>query len=229
LAWYERIGVSICQGWGMTETNACGTTQTPYRSDKRECIGRVLHGMDIRIGEEQEILIKGNAMFLEYYKQPELNAEVFTEDGYFRTGDQGVIDKDGYYRIIGRIKDIFKTDKGKYVAPAPIEAAMAKSTLLEQICVVGSNLPQPVALVVLDESARTLDKTETEASLTELLDEINSDLENHEKMTAIIVLSEPWTVESGLITPTLKIRRQAIEKQFESVYKTKLSSKVVWI
>ena len=228
LAWYESIGVNISQGWGMTETAATGTSQAPYRSDKRDSIGRSLHGQDIRIGDEQEIQIKSDSVFTEYYKQPELNAEVFTEDGYFKTGDQGVMDADGYIKIIGRIKDIFKTDKGKYVAPAPIEAKLAKCVLLEQICVVGTNLPQPLVLAVPDPSVADMDKSDVNNQLEALIKEMNSELENHERLDGIILMREPWTVENGLITPTLKIKRQVIEKRFEEVYSERLTAKVVW-
>ncbi|WP_416307345.1 AMP-binding protein [Neptunicella sp. SCSIO 80796] len=228
LAWYERLGINISQGWGMSETNAAGTTQVPYRSDKRTSIGRPLLNMDIRIGDNQEIQVKSDCLMREYYKQPALTAEAFTRDGYFRTGDQGVRDEDGYIHIIGRLKDIFKTAKGKYVAPAPIEAALAKSVLFDQLCVVGINLSQPVVLAVLSDIGKNQSRQSVENELIQLLDKINTTLEKHEKLDGIWILQEAWTVENEMITPTLKIRRQNIEKRFESLYSQPLPSKVSW-
>lgn len=229
LAWYESVGINLSQAWGMTETSAAGTIQTPYRSEKRETIGYPIQGVELRIGDEQEIQVKGPCIFKEYYKQPELNAEVFTEDGFFRTGDQGEQDSEGYVRIIGRLKDIFKTDKGKYVAPAPIEAVLGKAVVLDQLCVVGTNLPQPLVLAVLDENALANNSREQVASeLETLLNEVNNTLEKHERLSGILILNEPWTVENGLVTPTLKVKRQVVEKRFFDLYQQPLASKVNW-
>lgn len=228
LEWYESIGIQISQGWGMTETNAAGTTQAPYRSDKRDSIGKPILNADIRLGDDQEIQIKSHFLMREYYKQPELTAQTFTEDGYFRTGDQGMQDADGYIYIVGRLKDIFKTAKGKYVVPGPIEANLAKCTLLEQICVVGSNLKQPVVLAILDEHARTMAKEKVQMELEALLTVVNSQLDKHERLDGLWILKEPWTVENDMMTPTMKIRRQQIEKHYQSVYEQPMQNKINW-
>lgn len=229
LHWYEQIGINIGQGWGMTETGASGTAQLPYRSEKRETIGKPCYGMDVRIGEADEIQVKSDFLFTEYYLQPDVTADAFTEDGYFKTGDQGAMDSEGYIKIVGRLKDIFKTDKGKYVAPAPIESKLAKSNLIDQCCIIGNNLPQPLVLVVLDESSTGMSKAEIERNLSGLLDEVNKEVEKHERMSSMLILPEPWTVESGLITPTLKIKRQVIEKHFHDLCQQAYSNKIEWI
>ncbi|MBC3765461.1 AMP-binding protein [Neptunicella marina] len=228
IGWYENLDINICQGWGMTETNAAGTTQLPYRSDKRATIGLPLPNIDIRIGEEQEIQIKGNCLMKAYYKQPEQTAKVFTEDGYFRTGDQGEIDSEGYIRIIGRLKDIFKTAKGKYVAPAPIEGTLSHCDIIDQLCVVGTNLKQPVALVVLNDAGQSLSSEQVSDRLQLQLQEVNQHLPKHEKLDGMWIVNEPWTVENELLTPTLKIRRQNIEKYYASLYAQPLPEKISW-
>ncbi|MDN4502781.1 AMP-binding protein [Alteromonadaceae bacterium BrNp21-10] len=228
LSWYETLDINIAQGWGMSETNAAGTTQLPYRSDKRNTIGKALDGATIRIGDDNEIQIKGDFLLKEYYLEPEKTKAAFTDDGYFKTGDQGKMDDEGYIQIIGRIKDIFKTSKGKYVVPAPIEAVLAKCTLLEQICVVGNNLKQPVVLAVLSESAENIPKEKISRTLEALLDEVNQDLDKHEKLDGMWILNTPWTPENELMTPTLKIRRQHIEKHLQAIYEQPLNQRISW-
>lgn len=228
LEWYMTLDINISQGWGMTETNAVGTTQTPFRADKAVSIGKSLPNVDLRIAEEQELQIKSNCVMTGYYKQPELSDEVFTPDGYFKTGDQARIDEDGYAYIIGRIKDIFKTAKGKYVAPAPIEAIMARSTLIEQICVVGTELSQPVAVVTLSDLAQGQSRDDIATQLKSLLESTNSQLEKHEKLAGIKIMPDVWSTDNGLITPTLKIRRHAIEEFYAPQIKQPMSSSVEW-
>ena len=228
LDWYMQIGVDICQGWGMTETNAVGTTQLPFRADKATSIGRPLANTELRISDEGELQIKTSAIMQGYYQQDALNAECFTEDGFFKTGDQAKIDDEGYVFIVGRLKDIFKTAKGKYVAPAPIEAMLARSVLIEQTCVVGTELAQPVALVVLSDHAKAMAKQDVIDELLALLHDVNPQLEKHEKLDGIRVLHDSWTTDNGLITPTLKIRRHAIENHYQALFAEALIDKVVW-
>jgi long-chain acyl-CoA synthetase len=167
---------------------------------------------------------------LGYYKEPEKTKETISEDGYLCTGDQGEIDENGFLKITGRVKDIFKTDKGKYVAPAPIELELSKNTFIEQVCVVGANLPQTMALVVLSEDAKKEEKAAVEKSLEDLLVDVNHSLEKHEKMKKVIIMQEEWTVDNNLLTPTLKVKRNILEKakapNYEKWYNNK--SVVVW-
>ena len=228
IKWFERIGVKISEGWGMTENCAYGTSSVPYRTDKIGCIGKAYDGVDIRIAEDGEIQVKSPCNMREYYLEPEKTNETFTDDGWLRTGDKGTIDEDGYVRITGRLKDIFKTAKGKYVAPAPIEAKIMENPIVEQVCVTGTNLPQPIGLVVLSEDAINTDRESVTESLTQTLESLNSGLESHQRLDRILVLSEPWTIENELLTPTLKVKRHVLEDRFVDTIQKKYTGKVVW-
>ena len=228
IEWFSRLGINISEGWGMTENCAYGTSSVPFRMDKIGCIGRAYEGVDIRISEEGEIQVKGPCNMKEYYLEPEKTAEVFTEDGYLRTGDKGEIDSEGYVRITGRLKDIFKTAKGKYVAPVPIESKLMENASIEQVCVTGSNLKQPIALLVLSDEARAKDKQGIGQSLLDTLNKVNGSLESHQVLDALVVLDEPWTTENELLTPTLKVKRHILEDKFQDVINTEYKEKVVW-
>ena len=149
-----------------------------------------------------------------YYNEPEKTLEAFTEDGFLKTGDEGFIDQEGFLKITGRIKDLFKTAKGKYVAPSPIEMMFSTNAIVEQVCVIGSGLPQPMALLTLSETGRKRSTQELQTELTNILRHINSSLDPHEKVYKIIVLREHWLVENNLLTPSLKIKRNEIEKRY---------------
>lgn len=213
----------------MTENCAYGTSSVPFRMDKVGCIGKAYEGVDIRISDEGEIQVKGPCNMKEYYLEPEKTAEVFTEDGYLRTGDKGEIDGEGYVRITGRLKDIFKTAKGKYVTPVPIESSLMENSSVEQVCVTGSSLKQPIALLVLSEDAKKLDKSELTASLQATLDEVNAKLESHQTLDRLLVVDEEWTIDNDLLTPTLKVKRHVLEKKYHEVINSSYKDKVVWL
>ena len=160
---------------------------------------------------------------LGYYKEPELTAEAIDEEGFMHTGDKGALDNQGRLKITGRIKEIFKTSKGKYVAPAPIEDLLLTNTSLEQVCVTGADLPQPIALVTLSEQAAARlsnkdEKADLEKTLEQLLRETNAQLDKHENLARLVVFAQPWTVESNLITPTLKLKRSAIDELYQEKF-----------
>ncbi|MEW9796585.1 AMP-binding protein [Alteromonas sp. CYL-A6] len=229
IEWFTRIGINISEGWGMTENSAYGTSSVPFRRDKIGSIGKAYDGVDIRISDEGEIQVKAPCNMREYYLDPEKTQEVFTEDGYLRTGDKGVMDDEGYVRITGRLKDIFKTAKGKYVAPAPIEAKFMENPIVEQICVTGNNLPQPVALMVLSEEAKKQDKKKVEASLMKTFDDINAGLESHQVMDRMLVMTHEWSIENDLLTPTLKVKRHVLEERFNDIIQADYKDKLVWV
>ncbi len=228
LRWYEKIGINISEGWGMSETGGLSCTNTPFRS---ECIGTVgspLPGTEMKISDEGEILIKAPGLFTEYYKQPELSGEVFTEDGYFHTGDKGEWDeKVNAFRITGRVKEQFKSGKGKYVSPVPIEGKLAGNPLIDQVCVMGSGLRAPVAVVVPAPSTQDMPQDALKESLEATLHEVNGSLESHEKLSTIFVVDDPWTIENGLLTPTLKIKRDKLESLYEGMIREDTRG-VVW-
>ncbi|AIF99217.1 AMP-dependent synthetase [Alteromonas australica] len=229
IEWFAKIGVKISEGWGMTENSAYGTGSVPFRHDKIGCIGKPYDGVDIRISEEGEIQVKAPCNMLEYYLEPDKTQEVFTEDGYLKTGDKGVIDADGYVKITGRLKDIFKTAKGKYVAPAPIESKFMENPIVEQVCVTGNNLPQPVALLVLSEEAQKKDKQGIEASLKKTFDAINAKLESHQVMDRVVIMKNEWSIENDLLTPTLKVKRHVLESRFNDVIQGNYNEPLVWV
>ncbi len=229
LKWYQKLGIRIGEGWGMSETSGLSCGNTPFEARRIGTIGVPMEGTEIRISDSGEILLRSPGLFTEYYKQPELTSAAFTEDGFFHTGDKGEWDDDAQaFRITGRVKDIFKSAKGKYVTPVPIESRLSGNPLLEQICVMGSGLPAPIAAVVLSEAAQKLPRENVEASLRATLVDVNNHLESHERMSNIVIVADEWTTENGLLTPTLKVKRDKLEEKYGPVISRSFSSQVVW-
>jgi long-chain acyl-CoA synthetase len=229
LKWYQRLGINISEGWGMSETTGMATTLFPFRADKLGTIGRAVDGFEVKLSEQGEILIKGKGVFREYYKNPEATAEAFTEDGFLRTGDKADIDNEGYLQITGRVKDLFKTGKGKYVAPVPIESKLANNLLIEQLCVMGSGLPACIAVVVLSkEVAENMSREEIEASLIETIHSVNTEIEKHEVIGGIRIAKDAWTIENGLLTPTLKLKRTELEQKYLSLISQTGDQTISW-
>ena len=204
----------------MTETTGLAISNFPYRADKIGSIGYPIDGTEIKLSEQGEILVKSDGVIKEYYQLPDKTAETIV-DGWLHTGDKAEVDSDGYYRITGRVKDIFKTGKGKYVAPVPIESLLFENSYIEQICVMGSGLPQPVAVINLSlETTAGVAQSEIETSLFDTLEKTNARLEAHEKIARFIVAKEPWSIENGLLTPTMKIKRDVLEDKYSDVLET---------
>jgi long-chain acyl-CoA synthetase len=215
--WFEKIGMDICEAYAMTE-NCAYSHLTRKENRKPGWVGQPLPFVETKIAEDGEILSRSEAVMLGYYKEPEKTAETITPDGYLRTGDQGEVDQNGFLKITGRVKDIFKTDKGKYVAPAPIEMELSKNTFIEQVCLVGSNLPQTMALVVLSADAKDESKADVTASLEATMNEVNAGIDKHERMKKVVVMKDEWTIENDLLTPTMKVKRNVLEKRVEDSY-----------
>ncbi len=226
--WFHKIGVDISEGWGMTENSAYGTGSVPFRADKIGSIGKAYNGVVIRIAEDGEIQVHSSCNMIGYYKDQEKTSGVFTNDNYLRTGDKGIMDDEGYIYITGRLKDIFKTEKGKYVTPAPIEAKIMENSIVEQVCVTGTGLPQPIALLVLSEDAQNHSKDLLTQSLNKTLNDVNATLESHQKLDHIVVFKEEWSIENDLLTPTLKVKRHVIEDKFKSTILGKYHNEIVW-
>jgi len=211
LEWFDKIGVTIYQAIGMTED--CIYSHFNRRTANRfGTVGKALTGVKVKIADDGEFRLKSAGVMKGYYKEPELTAATFDEEGYLKTGDKAEYDKDGFLSIVGRVKDQFKTDKGKYVSPAPIEMLLLANQDIEQACVVGMGIPQPIALVVLSASGKAKAKDDLIASLSASLREVNPALESYEKLEKVVVMKGDWTVENGLITPTLKVKRNEVEK-----------------
>ncbi|MFV7784183.1 AMP-binding protein [Shewanella marisflavi] len=216
IAWYHKIGLNICEAWGMTENSAYSIINHPFDASKIGTVGRAVEGCSVKQSESGELLVKSPGLMTGYYKQPEVTQASFDQEGYFHTGDLCSIDADGCVTITGRVKDNFKTAKGKYVAPVPIERKLAQDPHVELICIIGSGLPHPVALVQLSEGASLQPKEEVRASLKATLDSVNPHLESHETVDAIIVVTEAWDVDNDVLTPTLKIKRHVLEQRYSA-------------
>jgi long-subunit acyl-CoA synthetase (AMP-forming) len=215
LAWYRRLGLTMFEGYAMTEDFVYSHATRPGL-DAAGHVGVARPGVQVRISPEGEVLIKSPGQLVGYYKRPDLNAECFTEDGFFHTGDLGELRPDGQLKLTGRVKELFKTAKGKYVAPAPIENRLLAHPLLELAMVSGVGQPAPYAVVVLAESLRpqigdAAVRARVEAELGSLLDSVNRDLVLHERLRMLVVAREPWTIDNGQLTPTMKIKRSRIE------------------
>jgi long-chain acyl-CoA synthetase len=216
LLWYRRLGLNLYEGYAMTE-DFCYSHVGTDAARTPGYVGLPKKGVQVRLDEDGEILIKSPGQMAGYYRQPELTAQSFTADGYFRTGDLGVHDEQGQLRIVGRKKELFKTAKGKYVAPAPIENLLGRHPMVELCVVQGLGQPGPHALVVLEESLRPRSaeapvRHQIEAELARLLEQTNAELAGHERLRFIAVAQEPWSIANGCLTPTLKVKRNRIEE-----------------
>ena len=215
--WFSRLGINIQEAYAMTE-NTCYSHVTLRDKIKIGSVGQSLPLCQVKLSKEKEILIKHDALMDGYYKmEDETNQTII--NGWLYTGDEGFIDEEGFLKITGRVKDLFKTSKGKYVAPSPIEMKISINKNIEQVCVVGTELPQPIALVVLSEKGKNKISQDLKINLNRTLDIVNSKLENHEKIHNFIILDQPWTVTNKLLTPTMKIKRNIIEKKYSFFYK----------
>ncbi len=235
LEWFKSIGLEIVEAYGMTENfgmshaNIIGKTRPGY-------VGPPYPGMEHRIDPDTgEVQCRSPGTMLGYYKEPEKTRETITADGWLKTGDKGQIDKDDSLKITGRVKDLFKTSKGKYVAPAPIEDKLVTHPKVEACCVAGANQGQPCALIMLSADAmkEAQDQSRREAlarSLAEHLDKVNAQLDPHEQMDFIAVVKDAWTVEKGFVTPTMKIKRNVIESTYGGLLDSWYARKqaVVW-
>lgn len=212
LKWYEKIGIEISEGWGMSETAGLSCGNFPFSSQMIGSIGVPVRCVKMKLSDEKEIMIKGDSVFTRYYLDPEMTEKAFT-DGWFHTGDCAEMTNEGAFKIVGRIKEQFKTSKGKYVAPAPIESMVCRNPNIEQICIMGIGLKQPVGLVVLGEGRKPEDEGILKGLESTLL-EINSELESHQRLDYLMVCKDAWTIENDLLTPTLKVKRNNIETYY---------------
>ncbi|MUI52825.1 AMP-binding protein [Aliivibrio fischeri] len=228
LKWYESIGLNITEAWGMTETFAYSTLNHPYRSDKVGSVGAAGPGVELKIADDEEILVRGDSLFAGYYKNDEATAETFNKDGWLHTGDIGSIDSEGFLTIQGRKKDTFKTAKGKFVAPVPIEKHIFDLSNLEMMCLIGSGLPGPILLAV-PHAYPNFDQARYERTALKNLETINDGLESHEKLKGILMIKEPWSIENGILTPTLKIKRHVLEKKYHDFASNwPQDKKIIW-
>ncbi len=214
LLWYRKLGLNLLEGFGLTEAMITHLPKPGYL--RPGYIGTALDGVQAKRAENGELLLKSPMNMLGYYKDPKGTQQAFTPDGFLRTGDIIEMEPDGQVKIIGRIKEQFKTSKGKYVTPAPIETKLVAHPGVDSCCLMGAGLPSPFAVIVLSADARRRSadpaaRKALEDSLLKTLDEVNAQLEHHERVAFIAIANGPWTISNGLMTPTLKFRRAALE------------------
>ncbi|PAR50481.1 AMP-dependent synthetase [Vibrio metoecus] len=216
LEWYRSVGLNITEAWGMTESFAYSTLNYPFRADKIGTVGNAGPGIELKIAEDEEILVRSKGLFAGYYKNDTATAESFNDDGWLHTGDIGFIDSEGYLTIQGRKKDTFKTAKGKFVAPVPIEKKLFEYSRVEMMCLIGSGLPAPI-LLVIPHQFPDFDRARYERTVQKVITRMNRELESHEQIKGVLMIKDPWSIDNGILTPTLKIKRHVLEKKYYDV------------
>jgi long-chain acyl-CoA synthetase len=237
IEWYRELNLELLEGYAMSENFAYSHVSLPGKS-RVGYVGNALPAVEHRISPEGEILVKSPADMKGYFKEPELTRASYTEDGFLKTGDRGEIDEQGRVKITGRVKELFKTSKGKYVSPAPIENLLNADNHVELSCVTGAGQPQPYALVMLSEHTRKElgqdgqrgDRKALESVLEQLLDSVNKRIEEYEQLAFLLIVKDEWQIENGFLTPTMKLKRGMVEDhyaaQVEGWYAAR--KKVVW-
>ena len=215
IKWFRKLGIQIQEAYGMTENLGAVSVMPPH--DVRDgSVGQIYPGMTVKVDPATgEILTKSNWLMRGYYKADDLTATVM-QDGWLATGDVGTLDKDGYLTITGRVKEMYKTAKGEYIAPSQIEFGFADNNYIEQICVAGQNLPQPLALIVLSDMGKQADRIMVERSLEDTLAAVNPKLHSYERVRKLVIVRDAWSVENNMMTPTMKIKRNVIEAHYDS-------------
>jgi long-chain acyl-CoA synthetase len=210
---FKKFDIHLIEAYGMTE--ACGSVTNGVRLDTpADSVGSVVPFCEIKIKEETgEILMKTPHCMLGYYKEAEKTAEVI-RDGWIHSGDKGYMDEKGFVYVIGRVSDSFKTAKGQFIVPNPMEELLAQNSYIEQVCLVGITTPQPLALVNLSEEGAGLNKEVIKNAFSQLLEKINADFASYQKISTIVITKDLWSEQNQLLTPTLKVRRSKINEKY---------------
>ena len=212
-------------------SEACGgVTITPIGEVSDIGVGKPIEGVEFKIDSKTgEIIYKCEQLMTGYYNEPERTLKVL-KDGWYHSGDKGFLDKNNNLHVIGRIKDEFKTEKGIYITPNPIEDMISKNELIEQVCVVGLTSPQPLALINLSDLAHDISNENIQNNLAELLITVNQELANHSKISSFVITKETWNEKNNMLTPTLKVKRNIIDENYMSkyIYWYNLADKVIW-
>jgi long-chain acyl-CoA synthetase len=235
LRWYSSLSLNLIELYGMTENGA--THSTDVKHPMPGSVGQALNGVKCRLDPDtSEVQIQSSGLMLGYFQEPELTAQAFTSDGWLHTGDKGSLDALGNLKITGRVKDLFKTSKGKYVSPAGIEALLAGIPGVEACCVVGANMNQPLAILALTpDLVKQANQPQARQQLQDFfaheLVSLNQQLDPHERLSCLVLDPTPWTVVTGFITPTLKVKRNQIEDAYGSFLETwtAQSKTIVWM
>jgi long-chain acyl-CoA synthetase len=231
---FHAVGVPILEGYGLTETSPVIAVNGPERGMLRlGTVGKPLENLDLKFASDGELLVKGPSVFKGYWKKPEQTAEAFDEDGYFRTGDIADLDDDGFLLITDRKKDLIVTGGGKNVAPQPIENDLKRSPLVDQAVLIGDGRPAIAVLIspnleelqrwaagegiAFKDTAALVADPRTVAVYTGVVEGVNAGLARYEQIKALRVLPTPLSLEAGHLTPTLKVKRRVVEKEFAAL------------
>jgi long-chain acyl-CoA synthetase len=218
IEWFRKIDVFITNGYGMTENCAICSSVDGRDFEKLHTVGQPQNGVDMKIDEETgEILMKGPFIMTGYYKNKELS-DYTLRDGWLHTGDKGFLDDDNYLHITGRVADSFKTSKGEYIEPVTLEQLFIDMNEIEEVCVVGLGIAQPICLIQLSEIGRKNDHENISKILLNRLEQVNKDLVNYKKISTLIVVKDQWTQENGVVGPTQKLKRGKIEEVYSKNY-----------
>ena len=226
---YKKLDIHLIEAYGMTEVGG-GIANSPDLNSPQDSVGKARPGAEIKIHPETgEVLLKTPYIMMGYYKNPEKTAEVL-KNGWMHSGDRGTIDENGYLRIIGRVKDAFKTSKGSYITPNPLEEVLTANNYIEQICVAGLGIPQPIALVNLSEVGKATDQAIVETSLLDSVEQLNNQRASFERISTVVIQQETWSEENECLTPTMKVRRGILDDKFGRQYLDwhEAKDKVVW-
>ena len=218
IEWFRKVGVYITNGYGMTENCAICSSVDGRDFEKLHTVGQPQKGVKLKIDEETgEILMKGPFIMKGYYKNEELTNNTI-RGGWLHTGDKGFLDEDNYLHITGRVADSFKTSKGEYIEPLTLEQHFVNINEIEEVCVVGLGIAQPLCLIQLSEIGKNTSREAITKMLTERLDEVNSELVNYKKISTLIIVKDEWTQQNGIVGPTQKLKRGAIEDKYSQNY-----------
>ena len=229
---FTGAGISIMQGYGLTETSPVVSTNTGMNA-RLGTVGKAIRNIELRLAADGEIEVSGANIMLGYYNKPEATREVFTDDGWFKTGDIGTIDADGFLKITDRKKELFKTSGGKYIAPSPIEQMISASHFVSQVVLVGNNRKFPAALIVpnfeqlgnyaklnnlnLETPAEFCRHSEIIALIERDITELTPNLSPYERVKKVALIEKEMTVEGGELTPTLKVKRRVVSEKYHAV------------
>ena len=221
--WFLSMGIALRDGYGMTENFIHGIAWSKDDQPISGCVGQPMDDtVQVRLSDAGEIQFKSKGLMKGYYLNPEKTEEVF-EDGWYCTGDSGKIDADGNFWVTGRISEVFKTSKGKFIVPMKLESLFGRNHNLAQFCCMGHGLDQPIILVTLSELGLARDRGELKAELDGLLQEINAEVPPYERISNIFVTDE-WTIENTLLTPTMKLKRKQIEDRYRDLVQQHMGS-----
>ena len=218
IEWFRKVGVYITNGYGMTENCAICSSVDGKDFDKLNTVGKPQKGVELKIDEGTgEILMRGPFVMIGYYKNKELSNETL-RGGWLHTGDKGFLDEDGYLHITGRVADSFKTSKGEYIEPLTLEQFFVNMNEIEEVCVVGLGIAQPMCLIQLSDIGKSAAKDNLSKMFLNTLENINSDLVNYKKISTLIIVKDEWSQENGIVGPTQKLKRGAVDEKYNKNY-----------